>query len=286
MSVKAISGGHLMGHPAGLAAGAEGDFPADIEIRYTLGRGDSGIYTSCTLDHLPEYPAGSIGESRYVAKLAAMYDWISIDAQRNKLYASEPPTEDKYVYTAVQSDNLAYGWGSTTKNTGFYIINPTIEYLSGGPTKPEFLCHRDTTQVAAPCVLNYWRSSHYGGAVAAVVAGERWTKTIGPFMLYVNTGPDPISTWKDALVQSQKETAKWPYEWATNDGYARRNDRSAVSGEFALNDPLMPGGAKFNGRLTVVLASPTYSTPGPNGSSRPSDHLANRCQALRILGQE
>ena len=43
VSVKGISGGIKMGHGPGAAA--DGDFPADIDIRYTLGRGDSGIYT-------------------------------------------------------------------------------------------------------------------------------------------------------------------------------------------------------------------------------------------------
>ena len=39
VSVKGISGGVKMGHGPGAAA--DGDFPADIEIRYTLNRGDS-----------------------------------------------------------------------------------------------------------------------------------------------------------------------------------------------------------------------------------------------------
>ena len=47
-----------------------------------------------------------------------------------------------------------------------------MEYISGGPTKVEFLGHRDTNSVAAPCVLNYWRSSHYGGALVDLAAGE------------------------------------------------------------------------------------------------------------------
>ena len=52
VSVKGISGGIKMGHGPGAAA--DGDFPADIEIRYTLGRGDSGVYTYCIFDHRPE----------------------------------------------------------------------------------------------------------------------------------------------------------------------------------------------------------------------------------------
>ena len=45
VSVQGISGGAKMGHGPGAAAG--GDFPADIEIRYSLGRDDSGVYTYC-----------------------------------------------------------------------------------------------------------------------------------------------------------------------------------------------------------------------------------------------
>lgn len=268
VSVKGISGGKKMGHPAGGAA--DGDFPADIEIRYSLGRGDSGIYTYCILDHLPQYPAGAIGEARYCAKLAATFDWLQVDAHRNKYYPRELPGEDKYVYTAVQSENRAYGWSSGTQHIGAWIVNPTIEYLSGGPTKVEFLCHRDTTQVQAPCILNYWRSSHYGGANVTVAKGEHWTKVIGPFMIYVNSGGDPQTLWHDARAQADKEAAKWPYGWVSGVDYPVKSQRSSVSGEFALNDPLMPGGARFIGNLTVGLTGPEYNTPpGP----RPSRHI-------------
>src|SRR5262245_5834177 len=41
VSVKAISGGKLLGHGPGVPKGAEGDLAVDIEIRWTLGRGES-----------------------------------------------------------------------------------------------------------------------------------------------------------------------------------------------------------------------------------------------------
>lgn len=91
-------------------------------------------------------------------------------------YPKDLQTGDKYVFTALQSKNPAFGWSSTTYNVGLFFINPSMEYMSGGPTKVEFLGHRDTNQQAAPCVLNYWRSSHYGGAEVNVAAGEQWTK--------------------------------------------------------------------------------------------------------------
>jgi rhamnogalacturonan endolyase len=235
VSVQGISGGINMGHGPGAAAG--GDFTADIEIRYALGREDSGVYTYCSFVHEPTYPAASMTEARFCAKLADMFDWMTLDAKRDMHFPSNLREGDKYIYTAVQFDHPVYGWSSTTKNVGFWMINPTVEYLSGGPTKVEFLCHRDTTQVAAPCVLNYWRSSHYGGAYVTVGAGERWTKVIGPFFLYVNAGGDTKALWKDAQAQSIKETAKWPYEWVEGVDYPHRTERSTVKGQLVLNDP-------------------------------------------------
>src|SRR4029453_11309504 len=120
---------------------------------------------------------------------------------------------------AVRFEHPVLGGARTTDKICFLLINPTVEYLSGGPTKVEFLCHRDTTPVAAACLLNYWRSSHYGGAVVAVGEGERWTKVIGPFLLYVNSGGGPQELWKDAIAQSAREAARWPYEWVAGVDY-------------------------------------------------------------------
>ena len=56
----------------------------DMEIRYTLGREDHGIYTYAVFTHQPSYGATQLGESRYGMKLnQQVFDWLSIDAQRN-----------------------------------------------------------------------------------------------------------------------------------------------------------------------------------------------------------
>jgi rhamnogalacturonan endolyase len=269
VSVKGISGGIKMGHGPGAAR--DGDFPADIEIRYCLGRDDAGVYTYCTFDHLPTYPAATMTEARFCAKLADLFDWMTIDARRNKHF---PPTlreGDKYVYTAVQYDHPVYGWSGSTKHVGFWLVNPSAEYLSGGPTKVEFLCHRDTTAVAAPCLLNYWRSSHYGGAVVAVGAGERWTKVVGPFFLYVNSGGDPQVLWKDAIAQSAREAARWPYEWVNGVDYPHRNERATVTGRLVLKDA--QAATTRLPHLAVGLSHPAYRAPGSGGPgpARPID---------------
>src|SRR5215469_1234142 len=162
VSIKGIADGKPMG------AGPGGSFISDVEIRYTLERNRPGLYTYSIFEHQPDYPASSLGEARFCTKLADFFDWMSVGPKYNKLYPKAQPGEheDKYDFTANQFENPAFGWSSTTKNVGFFFLNPSVEYLSGGPTKVEFLGHRDTNEVQAPTVLNYWRSSHYGGAVA------------------------------------------------------------------------------------------------------------------------
>jgi rhamnogalacturonan endolyase len=260
VSIKGISGGIKMGHGPGAAP--DGDFPADIEIRYTLGRGDSGLYTYSIFEHRPEYDAATMTEARYAIKLADFFDWLSADQRRHKYYPEPVRGEDKYVYTAIQFDNRAYGFSSTTRELGFYFVNPSVEYLSGGPTKPEFLVHRDTTQVAAPVVLNYWRSSHYGGANVTVAAGESWTKVVGPFLLYVNEGSSPDAMWQDARAKAEEEARKWPYAWVDAPGYAAPAERATVSGRLVLRDPEP---VHFPGRLLVGLAKPSYEVEMPGG---------------------
>jgi hypothetical protein len=48
VSIKGISGGIKMGH--GPCAASDGDFPADIDLRYALGSGDSGINAYCIFE--------------------------------------------------------------------------------------------------------------------------------------------------------------------------------------------------------------------------------------------
>jgi rhamnogalacturonan endolyase len=197
-------------------------------------------------------------------KLNDFFDWMLNDAKRNKLYL-KTDRENKYNYTANQFENRAFGWASTTEGIGCFLINASMEYMSGGPTKIEFLCHRDTNQVAAPCVLNYWRSSHYGGAMVAVAEGEHWTKVIGPFMIYCNQGSDPQAILRDAQARQIAESSKWPYSWVDVSAYPNKDERGSVKGKLVLNDPLMPDGAKMT-NVMVGLTHPDYQIPYGNSN--------------------
>ncbi len=298
VAMKGISGGSPMG------SGPGGSFIADIEVRYSLGRGESGVYTYSILDHKPAYPATSLGEARFCVKLSdALFDWMTVDAARNQpaitaydwnhgtvvgpketrlmttgLYKGH--VEHKYDYTAVQFETPAYGWSSTKSHVGVWIVNPTIEYLSGGPTKVEFCDHRDATfgtntdAPAPPCLLNYWRSSHYGGSSCVVAAGEQWGKVVGPFMLYCNAGPSPDAMWKDALAVADREARAWPYDWVRGVDYPHRDARTTVSGRVELNDPQMK--IAILERPLIGLTAPDFTLPaGRSGGGRRGPSVIN-----------
>lgn len=286
IAIRGVSGGQPMG------SGPGGSVVADIEIRYTLPRGVPGIYTYSIFDHKPDYPATSVGEARYAVKLNdAIFDWMTVDARRSmKMITAydwnhgtvmnmkearrmnsgvmKGQVEHKYDYSAVQFEIPAFGWSSTTRGIGFWIVNPTTEYLSGGPTKLELTAHRDATFTdsltapAAPTLLNYWRGSHYGSTRCDIAAGEAWTKVIGPFLLYCNSGPTPEAMWKEALAQAKKEAAAWPYDWVSGVDYPHKDGRGTVSGQIALRDsqatlaPRAPSARMRN--LLVGLAHPDY----------------------------
>jgi rhamnogalacturonan endolyase len=187
----------------------------DIEVRYDLERGASGIYVYGIFSHGANYPAAGEGESRYITKLNHDFNWISVDADRNMLectpqdwgagvviHAKEQrilstgyyknSVEHKYSYNAVQYKIPAYGWSSTKDHIGVYFINPTTEYLAGGSAKMELVAHYDANDNPDPIILDYWSAGHYaGGASCNIPAGEAWNKVIGPIFVYCNALADP-----------------------------------------------------------------------------------------------
>lgn len=262
VSIKGISNGRKMG--TGPGSDGNGQFMSDIEIRYSLGKGESGVYTYSVFTHKPEYGLTVLGEARFAAKLNDFFDWMSASEKHNFYYPVEKRFIDKYVLTDLQSENRAFGWSSTTEKVGFFLINPSMEYMSGGPTKVEFLGHRDTNPVAAPTVLNYWKSSHYGGATLTVDEGEEWNKVVGPFLIYVNSENSPEEMYSDAKEQAVTEAKKWPYSWVDGVDYPTSEERATVKGTLVLNDPISAG--DFT-NLSVGLTAAEYKAVYPDRDS-------------------
>ncbi|GGG71611.1 polysaccharide lyase family protein [Edaphobacter dinghuensis] len=260
----------------------------DMEIRYTLGRGDHGIYTYAIFTHEPSYDATSLGESRYGFKLnSQVFDWLSIDSQRNALMPTSSDwdngsdlnmkearrlttgvykgrAEHKYDYCADQFDTPAFGWSSTKHHIGLYFINPSMEYLSSGPDHFELTGHIDDGDGGDPTLLDYWRGTHYGGSELRINAGESWNKVVGPIFIYLDSAATPDAMFREAKAQAIRESAKWPYTWVKNVDYPQAAQRSTVSGQLILKDPQAPGAKLPN--LLVGLAYPDQTGDLPASS--------------------
>ncbi len=309
VSIKGVGGGTFM-----FTRGAPGGGTlCDVELRYSLGRGDHGIYTYTTFSHPASYPAAGTGaEDRFIDSISQQFDWITVDKDRNMLEAAptdwgtgvvvhakeqrimskgvyKNSVEHKYSYSGMQYRTPAYGWSSTKYHIGAWFINPTVEYLSGGPTRIDLDAHFGDNANPPPIILDYWHSGHYDGTRATIAAGEEWTKVIGPIFVYVNqldhpkpttqaeldalaaTAGDPTvparwttnanALWDDALAQAKKENAKWPYDWVKGVDYTPLAERGTVKGQLVLDDPLAPNpnprsASKLLPHLTVGLTHP------------------------------
>ena len=125
VSIKGIGGGTYMfsAHAPG------GGTLCDIELRYSLARGDHGVYTYAIFDHPASYPAAGVGaEDRFIDEMSQHFDWITVDKDRNMLEAApadwgagvvvhakeqrilstgvyKNSVEHKYSYSGVQFDD-------------------------------------------------------------------------------------------------------------------------------------------------------------------------------------
>jgi rhamnogalacturonan endolyase len=265
--------------------------PLDIEIRYTLRRGDSGVYGWTIADHLPAYPPFNIEVSTVCLKLNPdVFDFLSIDSRRQRLMASpadwvkgtqlnlwearrlntgvrQGEVEHKYDYSMLFSATPAWGWSSTKRNVGLFIVNPSIEYLNGAPVMIDYGGHIDVkaSLPADPTLLFIWHSPHYGGRGIQIKAGEPWRKIVGPFLIYCNTGQTPQTMWKDSLARAAQEQKAWPYAWADAPGYERAAQRGSVSGQLRVEDAQAPE-ASARGAWVGLAAAPyaaQFSRGGP-----------------------
>jgi rhamnogalacturonan endolyase len=321
VAIKGVTGGTVMLSPTAPGGGTY----CDIEIRYALARGDSGIYVYGIFSHPTSYGAMGVGESRYITRLSKDFNWISVDKDRNMLECSpqdwgagvvvhakeqrilstgyyKNSVEHKYSYTAVQYKIPAFGWSSTKNHIGVWFINPSIEYLSGGASKQELVCHLDSNNDPDPIILDYWRGTHFGGgATCNISAGENWSKVIGPIFVYCNALADPqeptksdldtlaatagnpvvpsvwkqnaTALWQDALQQAKKEKDQWPYEWVNGVDYPHKDQRSTVTGQLILSDP--QAATPKLPHLTVGLAHADYPGGGRYGKSGGGGTLLN-----------
>jgi len=280
----------------------------DIETRFTLERGTSGFYTYAEYTHHASYPRAGEGESRFILEdMNPTFDWISVDKDRNQLMSHAPEdhmihakeqsiyttgiyknsVEHKYSYNAPMYKLQAWGWSSTKDHIGVYFINPSTEYIVGGPERLDLIDHMTAPGAASyqAIILDYWTSGHYaGGASNSIPAGEEWRHVVGPIFVYFNRIADPkdpsqaeldkltatsgsgmpavpavwhdnsLALWDDAVAKSKEVKAAWPYSWVEGVDYLHKAERGTVTGQLVLNDP--QAASKSLPNLNVGLTSP------------------------------
>jgi autotransporter-associated beta strand protein len=236
----------------------------DVDIHYFMLRGSQGFYASAVNSHPASYPENPGGEFRMVCYNGTMFDWLSEESLHNRLMApastpwnsvSGAPQEFqlwtagiyqgqyecKYEYSADYCDLNAWGFSSTTQGLGIWMTKPSQEYYSGGPMKRELICQDDQAG-PGPIVLNMINGTHYTmGSDGDIKAGEAFSKTFGPWLIYANqipagTSNTPAILFADAQAQAAAEQSAWPFTWWSNPAYVKASGRGTVSGTINISD--------------------------------------------------
>lgn len=238
--------------------------PLNIDKRFVLLRGSSGIYTYAIYERPMGWPDFNLNQTRVTFKLRKdrfQYMAIADNKQRpmpspddrmpNKcnilaypeaVFLSRPgnpnlqgEVDDKYQYSCDNRENRVHGWISFDPMVGFWVITPSDEFRNGGPIKQNLTSH------VGPTSLAMFHSAHYAGEELCPKfrSGEAWQKVFGPVFIYLNSSSretQPSSLWQDAKLQMIKEVQSWPYGWPESPLFRKRPERGCVIGQLLVHD--------------------------------------------------
>ena len=171
----------------------------------------------------------------YTLNPAAM---IGLNYNLNPVYTKY----DWSVYAGPETSSLNT-FGVCTENYGVWLLNGSLEYVNGGPTKL-----RGTVQYDD---LNFNANETHGqdGDAApdqTLANGEVWEKIYGPYLIYANSGSDHDSLWADAQARGAEVVEEWPHAWVAQDESLYPRNRGAISGQLTA-----PGQSTANAQIIV-----------------------------------
>ena len=257
-----------------------------MEIHFSMLRGSPGFYSTATMTHRKQDERFEVGAWGVVTRVPPVFNWISADAMRNwfigvptKKGAKVPDSpheitvcldgtragnyEDKFIYGQDHANLRAWGWSSVGKNglnVGRWMMT-TMEFSNGGPLK------RDVSVYPYSELNNSILTGEVGmGSDGYMDTGEVWTKTCGPWFIYMNSVPASVQDSKqaahllfqDAQAQADAEAKAWPYAWFKDEHFVAESGRGVVKGKIAIHDSGNPNAAA--GALWVGLQKqpPSY----------------------------
>ncbi|AES73958.2 rhamnogalacturonate lyase B-like protein [Medicago truncatula] len=241
--------------------------PLNIDKRFIMLRGSSGFYTYAIYDHLKEWPAFDLDNTRVAFKLRKdKFNYMAIADNRQRFMPLPddrlPPrgqvlaypeavrlvnpvepefkgeVDDKYEYACESRSNQVHGWisiDSSSDSTGCWLITPSYEFRSAGPLKQYLGSH------LGPTMLSVFHSTHYSGADLIMKFGENepWKKVFGPIFIYLNSNSDgfsPIKLWEDAKQQMVNEVESWPYTFPASEDFLSSAQRGKFEGRLLVRD--------------------------------------------------
>ena len=236
----------------------------EMEIHFSMLRGSPGFYSTATMTHRKQDERFEVGAWGVVTRVPPVFNWLSADEKRNwfigvptKKGVKVPDSpheitvcldgtragsyEDKFIYGQDHANLRAWGWSSVGQgglNIGRWMMT-TMEFSNGGPLK------RDVSVYPYSELNNSILTGEVGmGSDGYMDDGEEWTKTCGPWFIYLNHVPASVTDakqaahmlFKDAQAQSDAEAKAWPYAWFKNEHYVPAGGRGVVKGKFVISD--------------------------------------------------
>ena len=259
-----------------------------METHFSMLRGSPGYYSTAILTHRKQDAAFEVGAWGVITRVPPAFNWLSADDKRNMFIGARTRTgktvphspheitvnldgtragefEDKFIYAQDHADQRAWGWSSVGKgglNVGVWMMT-NMEFSNGGPLK------RDVGVYPYSELNNSILTGELGmGSDGFLAAGEEWTKTCGPWFIYMNNVPAKIddprqaahALYADALAQAEAEKKAWPYEWFKHEKYVPAAGRGTVTGKFVIRDSGNPNASPAG--LWVGLVEQPHTIKG------------------------
>jgi autotransporter-associated beta strand protein len=143
------------------------------------------------------------------------------------LTANLQPTWTKYDYSSYMgaSNSFRPVWGLATDQVGLWSILASFEHMNGGPTKQK-------GAVSGNYMYNDDFEGHGLGSIPnpGAAAGQVFSKMIGPFFMYANTGTNHLQLWQDAQNEAALMVSNWPYAWVNELESDYPRQRGTVTG--------------------------------------------------------
>ena len=183
------------------------------------------------------------------------------------------PTWTKYDWSSYQgpSNSFRSAWGAATDQVGVWSLLGSAEFINGGPTNLK-------GAVSGNYMYNDDFEGHGLGSSPApsAPAGAIYTKVIGPYFMYANTGTNHLQLWQDAQNVAAQMVSNWPFAWM-NEGeqdYPRHRGTitgtiTAKTGESTANPVVILGNADAADGDWIFQGASNYlfwTTGDPNGN--------------------